>query len=310
MWVRRIGSIARQQLQRVQTARVIGLSSAGIFIQLDPAVDAEPVAPWVVFLARQETPGPLTLNLPGEAAFFRKIQPGDDLTASPDELVFSRLDGILDLRRAEIWQAPPANRSSGVVVSPAARRSRLADVVRQAAAIRPASGWSVLLPVLADDPTSMPGLGDRPGRPGLPGLATQLLPAIRDMQIALQKKDGFGLAEALGRLAGSGSGLTPSGDDLALGLLLASSRWGELLLDGLDRAELAARVVRRAWQATTSLSASLIACAAQGQADPRLIAALDGLVTGQPGAAECAAGLASWGSSSGLDALLGMSLVI
>jgi hypothetical protein len=304
MWVRKLGSIARQQLLRVSSARVIGLSSAGVFIQLDPGVDAGPVSFWVVFLARDETPGPLTLNLPGKEAFFRKIQSADELMVGPDELVFSRLDRRLDFSRAEIWQAPPANLSSRELLSPAARRSRLAEVVRQAMALRPASGWSMLLPDLAADPSSLPVVGDESGLPA------QLLPAIQNIQIALKQKDSPRLAEALGSLSGLGGGLTPSGDDLTLGVLLASSRWGELLLPGLDRVELAAQVMQRSRQATSNLSASLIACAALGQADPRLIAVLDGLLTGQPGASECAAGLAEWGNSSGLDALLGMSLVI
>jgi hypothetical protein len=303
MWVRRLGSIARQQLLRVQRARVVGLSSAGVFIQLgpvtDPAPEPEGEPPWVVFLSPGETPGPLTLNLPGEAAFYRRIRPADEMIVAPDEVSWPRLDASLVLSRAEIWQAPPVEQIPGVVFSPAARRSRLVEVVRLALAERPPSGWSALLP------------GQEAGPDGLPGqLPGQLLPAIREIQAALKANDGFGLARALGGLAGLGSGLTPSGDDLALGLLLATSRWGASLLPGFDRPELGGLVVQHARQATTALSASLIACAAQGQADPRLIAALDGILTGRPSPAECAAGLLGWGHSSGLDALLGMSLVI
>jgi hypothetical protein len=60
---------------------------------------------------------------------------------------------------------------------------------------------------------------------------------------------------------------------------------------------------------TTTVSANLIDCAARGQADERLIRALDGIETGELSALECAHALGSWGNTSGLDALIGMGLV-
>jgi hypothetical protein len=58
------------------------------------------------------------------------------------------------------------------------------------------------------------------------------------------------------------------------------------------------------------LSANLIECAAQGQANERLILSLDGMITGVPDAERCAGLLAGWGNTSGLDALVGMGVVI
>ena len=52
---------------------------------------------------------------------------------------------------------------------------------------------------------------------------------------------------------------------------------------------------RAASQKTTLLSANLIACASQGQADERLISALDGMLTGNPAPEQCAAVYPSWG---------------
>ena len=257
MWVRSLGSIAKQLLTRRRRARVIGISSAGVFIQLNPvldsalnpvldlALDAEPASMnrplWVVFLSPDWMSGPLTLNLPGEAAFFEKIRPGDEIRAGPDELFWLRLNARLELGRAEIWQAsPPA--SPGSLLAPAVRRAYLAQVVQLALADRPASGWSGLLPALA-------GGGSHPGPGGYldpTGIPAQVLPAIRTIKDALNDNDSQRLAQALGSLSGLGGGLTPSGDDLTLGFLLASSRWGEILLPDLDRAALAHLVVQRA----------------------------------------------------------------
>ncbi|MBM3146084.1 MAG: DUF2877 domain-containing protein, partial [Chloroflexi bacterium] len=66
------------------------------------------------------------------------------------------------------------------------------------------------------------------------------------------------------------------------------------------------QVIQAAYAKTTTLSANLIECAAQGLADERLIAALDYLMAGLGDEREMIHGLLDWGSSSGVDALVGM----
>ena len=58
----------------------------------------------------------------------------------------------------------------------------------------------------------------------------------------------------------------------------------------------------------TTISANLIECAIDGQGDERLIAAGDSIIVGSTAIDECVAGLLDWGSSSGIDALIGMAL--
>jgi hypothetical protein len=116
------------------------------------------------------------------------------------------------------------------------------------------------------------------------------------------------LEEGLQALLGQGSGLTPAGDDIILGCLLTLKRWGGRLLPGLDIQGLSQELVRVAFSRTTLLSANLIACAAEGQADERLIAALDGILTGQLETEDCAVLLLAWGDSSGCAALDGMGI--
>jgi hypothetical protein len=118
------------------------------------------------------------------------------------------------------------------------------------------------------------------------------------------------IAASMLPLLGMGAGLTPSGDDLALGFLLALNRWGGVLAPGLDLKSLNLEIVQGAYERTTTLSANLIDCASQGQADERLILGLDGLLSEAYGPAICAASLAGWGNSSGVDALVGMGLAM
>jgi len=118
------------------------------------------------------------------------------------------------------------------------------------------------------------------------------------------------LLPALHPLLGQGSGLTPSGDDIILGFLLALSRWGHILSPNLDLQALQQPLISQAYRRTTLLSANLIECAASGQADERLVLALDGIFTGQLDGVDCAALLLGWGNSSGCDALVGMGIAI
>jgi hypothetical protein len=116
------------------------------------------------------------------------------------------------------------------------------------------------------------------------------------------------ISAVLQEFMGRGSGLTPSGDDLTLGVLLALSRWGGCLAPVIDLPALIERLLPAARRQTTALSACLIECAAAGQADERLVSALDGIVTGTQEIERLAAGLRGWGSSSGIDALAGMAV--
>jgi hypothetical protein len=113
------------------------------------------------------------------------------------------------------------------------------------------------------------------------------------------------LVDGLGR----GPGLTPAGDDLVLGFLLALNRWGDRLHSYLPQEQINRALVEAAHQSTTALSASLIGCAAHGLADERLVLALDGLVSGNLAEDLIVDHLLGWGHTSGAAALQGMGLV-
>ena len=230
---------------------------------------------WVVFLSTERWRGPLTLNVVGDV--------GCDV--SP---LLQHLPGA-----AQVWQAGPPARSA---LPPVQRANALQRLAEHASLKAKASPSGPLLRRLL-------GL-DAPDLPVEETWWQQLL----DLQQALREGKPAAIAQAALPWLGRGAGLTPSGDDLLLGLLLALNRWGAALAPALELEAANQAILENAWQHTTRLSASLLACAAQGQADERLLLALDGIMTGQPDVAACAEALAGWGNTSGLEALVGMAV--
>ena len=218
----------------------------------------------MVFLSTETWNGPLTIRVPGVA--LRTLSQGDRAATAPGSILFPGLH--IHFPAATCWQAPP--RPEGLL-PPAEREARLERVT------------SLLEAKWPEKPVE---------------LFEAHLPAIR---AAVSRGQAVELADALAELLGLGAGLTPAGDDLACGALLGLARWGNALAPTIDLDAVADALLPQAWKRTTALSASLVECAAHGQADERLLMALDGLITGQPAADECAALLAAYGSSSGAD---------
>jgi hypothetical protein len=286
--VKTIGGIARDLLQQAQSASILGHTSRGTFLSLSSGR--------VIFLSAEPHRGPLTLNVSGDLSSLQGIDRVHPVEATPHEISFPQAGLFIHIHPVRVWSAPP--RPAGFL-PPSQRHLVLDVVIRLAVSSKMKVGFSAWLPHLAHGAEGMPeDTGD--------SLAVRL----RDLAHSLRVPQPLPIARALGAFLGYGAGLTPSGDDLVLGLLLALQRWGDVLLPALDLMPLNQSIVGQAYRQTTALSASLIDCAARGQADERLVSALDGLMTGAPDASTCAGYLAGWGSSSGLDALAGMTLAL
>ncbi len=334
-----IGSVAKEMLGQAQSATVLGSSRRGVFLSLDCG--------WVVFLSHEAQHGPLTLNLGdstdlearplkgitaldlvptlrvgtssqrsalGPGAVQRGASKESDnaerchkesgawkaLTSSPKFLNLGEAGKSLlfEMDHALVWHAPPRPPRA---LPAGQRQGVLARAIEQAMTIRQTDGLAALQAVLAGRGNGAAQCNTHSAAAGIfyPHLARiAAQPANRLDPLSLEA------------LLGLGSGLTPSGDDIVLGLLLALNRWGDVLAPGLERPAFNRAVLALAYARTTTLSANLIECASRGQADERLVTALDGLVTGVPGAESAAALLAGWGSSSGLDALCGMACIL
>jgi hypothetical protein len=324
MKVRSIGSIAAELLEEPRTAVVQGRTRLGVFIRLDPG--------WVIFLSCEVERGPLTVNIIDDASCLDNLAVGSNLEigrssnrleiiviASSVETKQSPLmqeeanlsenhDLILtlEIKPGQVWSASP--RPADIL--PATERVLVvAATIKQAQNIRPTASLAALQAIL-DSSLHMPEGEAGHFYPHLAGIHAQLVNRQRSTSEAvsspLRQLDPLTFSPLLGL----GGGLTPTGDDILLGMLLALNRWRPVLAPGLDISSLNRNILGRAYQSTTIISANLIECAARGQADERLVTALDSLMTGTSSPSTIAALLASWGSSSGLDALCGMALAI
>ncbi|MGW7478469.1 DUF2877 domain-containing protein [Nonomuraea muscovyensis] len=142
--------------------------------------------------------------------------------------------------------------------------------------------WDPTPPLGRVDPARLREAAPRLGA-GTPGLAGD--PAVDLLAASCASGHLLGVLTAAERLMGLGPGLTPSGDDVLAGLLVT--------LRGLGAATGAGRAVRLAgWLAatvafdartrTTPISATLLHCAARGEACPEVVAVLRGLAGLQP----------------------------
>jgi hypothetical protein len=115
--------------------------------------------------------------------------------------------------------------------------------------------------------------------------------------------------DAAERIVGLGPGLTPSGDDVLAGLLLALRLLGGAVPGGGTAVWLAdwlgAAVTAHADTRTTSLAASLLHCAAHGEAAAEVAAVLRG-IAGQEPLRPAARRLLNAGHTSGADLAWGL----
>ncbi len=284
MNIQAIGGAALDALRRARSAEVYGISRRGIFLRLDCG--------WMVFLTASGWHGPLTINLSRAAHLDGKIYARQRVSVSSGLISFEA-GPVLEIEPALVWQAP---HRPAVMMAPHQRRQALWEMVRAAEGMRPAASLAALR-ALAED-----------AQPVLEGEAYYLYPPLLAIQTWRATPAERHDPSALSAVLGLGKGLTPSGDDIVLGFLLSLHRWGDVLAPGMDYLELNQAVLARANQKTTTLAANLLACAGHGQADERLLAALDGLMSGNLSPWESASRLAEWGNFSGFDALCGMAL--
>jgi hypothetical protein len=285
--IRYQGLLAKKILSEANAASILGITSRGIFLKTNPG--------WVVFLSYESNRGPLTLNL--ERALPAGILPEKDSSAQIQDgnIYFPAANILINTAHAIGWGV---SANPGPASIPSERYGRIKATANEVIGQRGEIG---LTAVLADFLEMH-----------APHAAAQSAyfdwVDMRQLQRTLNQPDGGAILSQLQRFLGLGSGLTPSGDDLISGFLLAYNRYPEVLKPAFDLIQLNQGILKLAYQRTTLLSANLIECASLGEGDERLVRALDGLLCGTSSPTECAKLLLSWGSSSGCDAFVGMVL--
>jgi hypothetical protein len=287
-----IGHIALQLLAvDHQVASVFGVTSRGLFIRLE-------AVRWLIFLSYEKYRSPLTVALNQTVSQLRLVEPGSPVLIQSGKLLFPLANVTVSLVQTKAWR--PDDGAPDKVQPPAGRWACLQAVVKTAIAAKNGHGFSPLLPFLID----------RPVQKTLSAEQWQVLGHLRQAQQAFRNENIAAALENLGKLLGWGQGLTPSGDDVVLGLLFLFNRWPAIHHLGKHLPQLNHQVTRMAYEKTTTLSANLIECAALGESDERLINVADCIVLGKPPETECLPALLGWGASSGVDVLAGLATVL
>lgn len=285
-----IGNLAFDSLSTDQGGSVLGLTSRGIFIKTENK--------WLNFLSFESFRGPLTINLPLSGDSTLPIRREMKLRITARQIIFPDAYLVISVQNPVVWKPQPP---SALPLPESERRQRLISSAKQIFADKKGAGLAAMLP----------GLLNFSSRSDLHTLDISALHAdILHLQREMISSSQLPSSASLISLLGSGSGLTPSGDDLVSGVLLALNRWVDVIFDGQDLDRINQQVVEAAYRKTTTLSANLIECAALGLADERLIEALDWLVSGREPEPTHIDDLLDWGSSSGIDVFVGYVIAL
>lgn len=220
------------------------------------------------------------------------------MVTSSRSISFPSIGWNISIKGSRVWQPPP---HSDRLLNDQDRHRLLTRIAEEVNSKGDGPGLSPILPdlLLTTDSAPQPGLTR--------GFNWE---EILQVQNYLHKRDVQSLVRSLPKFMGLGTGLTPSGDDFILGILLSLNRYHDRLWPAENLRDLNLQIVEAAYQRTTSLSANLIECAALGLADERLVNALDWILSGSAREPDILPHLMNWGHSSGLDALAGMFVTL
>lgn len=284
-----VGHLAWQALAASQRATVLGATSRGLFLRCESR--------WLAFVSYEGYRSPLTITLQQGATQLRALKVGAPLHIQPGLLLFPAEKIGVQVDEDRIWH--PAL-PSGELGAPAQRLASLRTAAKMPQTEAAGRGFGPLL-------DSLLALADGAAAPLQP---PETLETVLELQQALRRADLPGALGAAQALLGLGPGLTASGDDFLIGLLLMLKRWPALHTLRQTLALFNDALIAAAYEKTTTLSANLIECATRGESDERLLAMVDGLATGAPSPAVWLPPLANWGASSGIDALAGVALAL
>jgi hypothetical protein len=284
-----IGQVAFRLLVEEQEGTVIGTSSNGLYVSFSN--DS------ILFVSFEIFHSPLTVILTDVPLRLGSIEIGAPVWIASRQMLYPSIGVAISLQEETVWRCPAA---SGIASSVSERLGRLEHMAKAMVLSKAGRGFAPLLfPLLGLSTT---------GDITLPDKST--LKELELLRRSLRMREIPPIVKILNGLMGRGRGLTPSGDDLIVGLLLVLNRWQSKLWTPADLAELGLLLIQAAHQKTTTLAASLIECAAHGESDERLVNAVDCIFTGEPQIYDCISRLESWGESSGADCLVGMTVAL
>jgi len=281
-----LGPWAARIIQQHDHGKIIGVTSRGVFLDVEQDQ--------ILFLSGEIYQGPLTINLAERLDFRNRFSLGETCDLSPEQISFQTC-------RVTIPQGTPIWRPAPIVFPKDTWSAVLKRGRCLATELIKTTQYGLFLPFLKavcrrtedGNPRHPPGEVD----------VWAYLPSYR----VEQPRD---FTQHLLGLIGRGKGLTPSGDDFLAGFLLAAHTLAVLNKLLASRDVLQTQILETAQRKTTTLSAALIQCAAEGLADARVMIGLQWLAQGGISLAQVKSDLLSYGSSSGVDSFAGMLAAI
>ena len=288
---RRVGHAAAKLLQNDSRASLRGHTSKGVYIQTESR--------WILFLSFGRSVGPLTITVEQDVTDLDAMQPGAMVEIQDRSLQFPSEGVTIDTRQAEMWHVPPV---PALPSTPEEQLERVRFLAQQAVTVKQGLGLSVLLPhLLWPEAADMEAL-DSSDSTAWEGVTIAKQGLVTGTSSSILKGAEY--------LLGRGRGLTPSGDDFFLGIMLALNRWKMGLLPLSQMAQLERDIISLSYEKTTALSGNLIECAVKGEADERLLALVDSIFCGIPAVGVSVRPMLTWGSSSGVDVMTGMAVAV
>lgn len=275
--IQNIGGHARHILQQERQARVLGITSHGIFLLTG--------SQHIMFLSTDGWRGPLTVNLDPAFSLPSDIQMGDIARLEADCISLHEIHFCMRETTAQ-WEANP------IVL----RSNQQAETLERARTLAVLFKHEETQGLFGDISTILTG--------SLTSPAARRASVLAWLAQGRSAQRESSLEDLLFPWLGRGRGLTPAGDDMLCGLLLSHHALDHKALLNTDA------LLSQAKTRTTSLSAALLTCAAQGAADERLLNALDYLSGCDRQPETIQKELLSYGSSSGFDTLAGMIAAI
>lgn len=282
-----IGGVARRALRASTDAQVLAVFARSFYLEISSEVsDSETL---VCIGDTGLGPGPINLlcNLQSDASrYFNDLRPGTDASYRGDTLSVGSRE--FSLTGAAVWSAPRPIRNPDT--------ERLCRGLKQIAS-RPGRGLARLIPLFLDR--------QRPPRFENNPVLQRVWQAGSALRNWLENNPDETPPPQSEGLLGLGDGLTPAGDDLLIGMMLALRIYG--------RAEVADRLATWALPLartrTNKISVSHLTCAAAGEGSAVLHDTLCALNHANFTALDhCLDALDHVGHTSGWDALTGVAL--
>lgn len=282
-----IGCFAFEWLKKTIQATIIGVTSTGVFLKIQ---DHQ-----IIFLTNQNHVGPVNVVLQNPVPV--QFKNGDQFQVSFEnqKIILSNINFQMELMIKRVWKTPPKPLGT---ISELDQTQRLTMAANQLSILKSNQGFApLLLPILKNiNPTNM----ERKWLENCFNLIT-------DLKMALLHPDSHQTLQISKQLVGSGRGLTPSGDDLLMGLLFMWHRW---FSHHTWIEDIGTELLTEFHANTTAVSSTLFQCALHGEADARIQEMSDVLMNSQITFDQQAIELSRWGNSSGADVFLGMMLAI